>query len=177
MNETIDKTQWVPKGETVINVWRLQHGDVCHNEGRYYLMYPLMVDWLRGKELLTDDHLHCAFKIRSLHKAAFAQAGIAQMRDQKTESGNGWWNEYGIDALFAYKAIMEPLLRWQQHMIARVAWEEMKESDKAVFEQKLRHSITTAFDSLQKSLEHFEKMMQNAKDGGSTGAPEIHTTR
>lgn len=171
MTENIDKSQWVPKGETVLNAWRLKHGDVCHNEGRYYVMFPLPMDELRGRNILDDNQLWAALQIYALHRAAFSQVGFAKMR-MESMPGGSWLREMKIDPFHAYQAIMNPLPKWQQHMIGRVTWEEVRANDYAWIANQT-HRIQESFDSLLKSLDEFRERMQTDNNFDGTSAPGI----
>mgnify|MGYP000266770284 CR=1 FL=1 len=176
MQDFIDREMWLPKGEVGISVWRLQHGDVDYNEGRYFVVYPLPVDWLRGNNIIDDEHLWAAMQIRALHQAAFAKVGFSKMQDALRDSGGGWLKQMDVDPMLAFKAVMHPLLKWQQHLIGRLAWEELSPRDHG-WVRAQRDNIRTSFDNLHNSLECFREMMQNDKDSAPIVAPVLHLVK
>ena len=180
-NETIDKSQWMPKRDQVLTEVRKDRGDVNKHNGMYFCSTGFAFDELyntpKSDPILDSSHLSAAEFFVTLHQVATRNVGYQKLRLIISELHGGDDKISGFCPQTLSGLIFRNMQRWCYARCERLCLQPLRTNDwKWIIARK--HETRTAFDelaaSIEKSVDILKQRLDNTNNYEGTTVSKIN---
>ena len=165
MDDAIDMSCWLRRGDPVLTQERIAKGDIAFNEGMYFQEYPHVIDWMLEEDIISAEGHNAGYKMLAAYTVLGNALGTNKTRKVYLSPGD----EVKIDAATLYTRVMRAMSQatysdylphrsnpWGQ--VHRILFKDVTKKD----EGWIRHcegSMREVFDKLAVVVDNISKDM------------------